>query len=372
MKHFAFITWDGGGNVAVATGIGCELLRRGHRVSILGPESLRTLITGVGLGYQELGVSPPDDPALRSAYLVEIVGSTSLSDQLPSVVDSVKPDVLIIDCNLSWALDAPHSIPVAVLVHTALGLYLPVWQPVIDAANERRRSLGLRVFSNAAIAWSSHEFLLIASLAQFDRAPTALRSNATYVGVVSAPRPTNYIAPRTFGVTGLPLVLVSYSTDRLQNNPARVQAALDGLAPLSVQVLASTSGTFDPARLSIPANATVVDDLPLTEVMPWAEVVVAHAGHGTTLAALCHGVPLVCVPGIGRDQVPIARRVAELGVGIALLERAEPTDIRKAVSAILDDHSFHERATELKSYCPDRDGAASAADVLEGMLAKIP
>jgi UDP:flavonoid glycosyltransferase YjiC (YdhE family) len=369
VAHFAFITWDGGGNVSVAMGIASELLRRGHRVTMLGPDSLRPSITGAGLGYSELGISPPADPALRSAYLVDIVGSTFLSDQLPSAVADVQPDALIIDCNLSWALDGQHSIPVAVLVHTALGIYLPVWQLVIDAANERRQTMGLSPFSDAATAWSSHEVLLVSSLAHFDRAPTPLLSNPTYVGLVSGPRQPSRIPTSEVGVTGLPLVLVSYSTDPLQNSPARVQAALDALAPLSVRVLATTSRTFDPARLSIPANAAVVEDLPHAEVMSSADVVVAHAGHGTTLAALCHGVPLVCVPGLGRDQVPIARRVAELGLGIALIERADPADIQDAVRAILNSPSFHARAAEFKSHCPNAPAAATAADVLETMLA---
>jgi UDP:flavonoid glycosyltransferase YjiC (YdhE family) len=55
---------------------------------------------------------------------------------------------------------------------------------------------------------------------------------------------------------------------------------------------------------------------------------VCHAGHGTTIMALCHGVPLICIPGIGRDQIPIADRVAELGLGVAL-----PQDELRAISA---------------------------------------
>lgn len=354
--------------MSVALGIGVELLGRGHQVSVLGPESLRPSITDAGLGFKALGVSPPTDPVARSAYLVEIVGSTSLSAQLPTALAEIQPDVLVIDCNLSWALEARTFVPVAVLVHTALGLYLPVWQPVIDAANEHRHAVGLPPFSAADTAWGSRQALLVASLAHFDRAPMPLPSNATYVGMVSRPDrafPKPQPARQTLN---RPLVLVSYSTDPLQNSPARVQAALDGLADLPVDVLATTSRTFDAAYLSVPSNATVVDDVSHTDVMQSAAVVVAHAGHGTTLSALCYGVPLVCVPGIGRDQVPIAIRVAELGLGIALIERASPADIGKAVSTLLSDASIQERMAEFTSRCGDRAGAATAADVLESLV----
>ena len=368
MAHFAFITWDGGGNVSVALGIGVELVGRGHRVSVVGPASLRVSIGDAGLEFVELGASPPTDPAARSMYLVEIVGSTSLGNRLPVVVAEVQPDAVVIDCNLSWALGSSFSVPVAVLVHTALGLYVREWQLVIDAANERRQAIGQAPFAAASTAWSAHQSLLIASLAQFDRVPSPLPDNAAYVGLVSRPRRTRSQSFPAVESLGPPVVLVSYSSDPLQNNPKRIQAVLDALAELQVRILATTSGTFEPSELSIPPNATVVGDLSLHDVLPLAAVAVAHAGHGTTLAALCHGVPLVCVPGIGRDQLPIASRVAELGLGIAVVKGDDPYEIRNAVSTMLGDSSFRKRAEDFKNYCGDTDGATTAADLLERML----
>jgi UDP:flavonoid glycosyltransferase YjiC (YdhE family) len=368
MAHFAFITWDGGGNVSVALGIGDELVRRGQRVSVLAPRSLSRVIIGAGLHYAELGIPPPADPAARSAYLVEVVGSTSLAQRLPIAMNQLRPDVVVIDCNLAWALETRMPIPIAVLVHTAYGLYLPAWQPVIDAANERRRALGQRPFAPAASAWGAGQLLLIASLAQFDRVPTRLPPNAAYVGLVSRASRDSLESFGSVDAIGPPVVLVSYSTDPLQNSPKQVQAVLDALAELKVRVLATTSGTFEPRELSIPPNATVVADFSLAQVMPLAAVAVAHAGHGTTLSALCHGVPLVCVPGLGRDQVPIASRVAELGLGIAVDKGDDPQQIRDAVSAVLLDSSFRRRAQDFKNQCGDADGASKAADLLERMV----
>lgn len=369
MAHFAFATWDGGGNFAVALALGVELRNRGHRVTVLGPASLRRAILDTGLDHVDLGVSPPSDPSARSAYLVEVVGSTKLEEQLPATLAAVRPDALIVDCNLSWALERDLSLPVAVLVHTALGLYLPVWQKVIDAANERRSAIRLKPFRDAAVQWATHDLLLITSVEAFDRIPTALPRNSYYVGLVSRNRvDTAAISVARRPATAPQLVVISYSTDRLQNNATRVQTALDALADSPVRVLATTSRTFDPALLSIPRNADVVEDLNLRGVMSSAAVAVVHAGHGTTLSALCQGVPLVCVPGIGRDQIPIAGRVAELGLGIAVPETAGGAGIRDAVSRILDDASFRKRCLEFMSHCSDRPGAAVSADLLEQML----
>jgi UDP:flavonoid glycosyltransferase YjiC (YdhE family) len=368
MARLVFVTWDGGGNVSVALGIASTLLARGHEVTILGPASLRGLIENTGVSYAELGVSPPPDPSFRTEYLIDVVGSTDLAAALRLAIEDLDPDGMVIDCNLSWALELSVAVPAAVLVHTALGLYLPVWQPVIDAANRRRLGSGLAPFKPAADSWSSHEAVIVASLLQFDRVPRPLPANVTYVGPIvrtSGTGPSITIAPDQ---TSTPLVLISYSTDRLQNSPERLQEALDGLAGLPVRVLASTSGTFEPKQLSVPPNATVVDDLRHDQVMAMAQAIVTHGGHGTTLAALCHGRPVVCVPGLGRDQVPIARRVAELGVGVALVTDSTAGDIGGAVSTVLRDRSYRERAREFKRRCGDTDGATAAAEILERAL----
>ena len=106
---------------------------------------------------------------------------------------------------------------------------------------------------------------------------------------------------------GRPRVLISYSTESVQNSPQRVQTALDALASLPLDVLATTSGAFNGARLRVPGNATVLDYLPHDCIMATVELMVCHGGHGTTMAALCCGVPLVCIPGLGRDQAPDRR-----------------------------------------------------------------
>jgi UDP:flavonoid glycosyltransferase YjiC (YdhE family) len=368
MARFAFVTWEGGGNVSVALGIGVALLERGHAVSVLGPRSLRLSIERVGLGYVELGVPAPREPAARSEFLVDVVTSQRCSSEFGPLLDVLAPDGVIVDCNLSWALERAMAVPTAVLVHTALGLYLPVWQPVIDAANTVRIADGLAPFGPAAQVWSSHTELLVASMRLFDRPPVPTPGNAHYIGPVRVSGGDAETPPATHGPSSWPLVLITYSTDPLQNRPGRVQRALDGLADLPVRVVATTSGTFDVGHLAAPSNAVVVDYVSHDRVMTQAAVVVGHAGHGTTLTALCHGVPLVCVPGLGRDQLPIAERVHELGVGIALSTDATSPEIGRAVAAILGDDGYRDRARRFAARCNRQRGADTAAARLEGMV----
>jgi UDP:flavonoid glycosyltransferase YjiC (YdhE family) len=58
--------------------------------------------------------------------------------------------------------------------------------------------------------------------------------------------------------------------------------------------------------------------VPQDEVLHRAAAVVTHGGHGSTLGALAHGVPLVVLPLFALDQWFNAEAVARAGAGVAL------------------------------------------------------
>ena len=360
MSELVLLTWDGGGNVAVTLAIAVALRAFGHAVTVVGPRSLQCAVEQRAVDFAELGVLPPSDPRQRLGYLVDVTqGGDGMLEELSRLGE--RADALVVDCNLSWALQSRVTRRTVVLVHTALGLYLPAWQAVLDATNAQRTVRGLGPLLPVAEAWARQDLLLVASLASFDRPLAASRLRPVYVGPVSDPRGQQADPFSIPSAGGCPRVLISYSTDPLQNGPQRVQVALDALADLPVAVLASTSGAFAATGLRVPPNATVLDNVPHDAVMPSVELVVCHAGHGTTMAALTHGVPLLCVPGLGRDQQPIAARVSELGLGIALERDASAGRIRAAATAILDDHAYLQRARHFAQQAGLREGAQRAA-----------
>jgi MGT family glycosyltransferase len=257
--------------------------------------------------------------------------------------------------------------PIAVVAHTALGLYLPAWQQVLDAVNLRRAEAGRPVLPAAAIGWAAADRLLVMSLSAFDRSGSVRRLRPRYLGPVADPRGALVGAPVIARQPGRALVVLSHSTDALQNDAPRLQRCLDALADLPVLVLASTSGVLTASDLRVPQNANVVDFLPMDLVLTRASLLVCHAGHGTTMAALRHGVPLVAIPGIGRDQAPIAGRVAELGLGLALSHNATTREIAAAARAVLLDQQYRERARAFARRAAQSDGADRAAVELERM-----
>ena len=154
-----------------------------------------------------------------------------------------------------------------------------------------------------------------------------------------------------------PLVVVSLSTSYQAQAPL-LQRLIDACAELPARIIATTGPAVDPDCIETPANARVVRFVPHQALLPHASLVITHAGLGTVMTALSHGVPLVCVP-MGRDQFFNARRVAQLGAGRILAVDADAESIRSAVVGVLADLGL-------------RDGAKRMANVIAGYAGPPP
>ena len=78
---------------------------------------------------------------------------------------------------------------------------------------------------------------------------------------------------------------------------------------------------------------------------------------------LYNSVPLVVVPQFG-DQPVVAKRVEELGAGIALMEDRSVQAIRSAVNKILSDDSYKENAKKIGESLKACGGYKKAAEAI--------
>jgi UDP:flavonoid glycosyltransferase YjiC (YdhE family) len=109
----------------------------------------------------------------------------------------------------------------------------------------------------------------------------------------------------------------------------RIVAALGGLA---VRGLVTLPASIEPDRLGgVPAAVTVGGYVRHAAVLPHADVLVTHAGLGSVVAALAHGVPMVALP-FDRDQPDNARALVRMGAGVALSPDAPSDEIAAAVA----------------------------------------
>jgi UDP:flavonoid glycosyltransferase YjiC (YdhE family) len=168
-----------------------------------------------------------------------------------------------------------------------------------------------------------------------------------------------------------PLVVVAPSTSQ-DPECELLRVALDGLADEPVRVLATTNRHRPERPIEVPGNATLVDWVLYSQVMPAADVVICHGGHGTVARALAAGAPLLVCPSVG-DMGENAARVAWSGAGLSVPRRLlSRRAIRLATRRLLIEERFRARAGQLAEWASAHDGAAEAADLIERVATVNP
>jgi UDP:flavonoid glycosyltransferase YjiC (YdhE family) len=162
-----------------------------------------------------------------------------------------------------------------------------------------------------------------------------------------------------------PLVVVAPSTSQ-DPECELLRVALEALADEPVRVLATTNRHRPERPIEVPPNAELVDWMLYSQVMPAADVVICHGGHGTVARALSAGAPLLVCPFVG-DMAENAARVAWSGAGLSVPRRLlSQRAVRLGVRRLLGEETFASRAGEIAAWSETHDGAATAADLVEG------
>jgi MGT family glycosyltransferase len=205
--------------------------------------------------------------------------------------------------------------------------------------------------------------VLVLTSEAFDPLPLAL-PNVRYVGPQlddsrSEPFDLPWPAP-----DGEPLVVVSFSTRFAAADVA--QRVLDALAMLRVRVLLTLGPALASEDLRIPANVLVRSFVPHRAVLPQAQLMITHAGLGTVMAALVHGVPLVCIPH-KNDQFENAARVVAAEAGRSLNRKVTRRSLQRAILQVLNEPRFGNAARRVAKAIAA--GGASAVGELEALAA---
>ncbi len=378
MALFAFVTWDGGGNVGPALGIARALTIRGHECRFIGYAVQRDRIEAQGFRFSALDRGRNFEvrrlaPADRTPALVKNVWACPEHfTELSQALAETPADLLVVDFMLQGALawGRRTATPMAVLVHSALaGLVPPPDSPmgaaVLSASNSLRGLAGLAHMGRLNEAWEGLP-TLVTTVPDLDPASTGRGPSVHYVGPIVEPfLGQTWDSPWEKG-DGRPLVLVSFSTTRFWDQGSRIRNSLDALAGEAVRVLITTSEAVD--GVALPPNAEIRSNLPHTLVLPMVSLTITHCGHGTVAASLAHGVPLLGLPNKVADQPFFAERVRQLGAGLALDGEAEAGEIRSAVREILANPAYATAARGLAKAIRSSPGAAGSALLLENAM----
>jgi UDP:flavonoid glycosyltransferase YjiC (YdhE family) len=141
---------------------------------------------------------------------------------------------------------------------------------------------------------------------------------------------------------------------------------LAGVAELPVEVVATVGDGIDPAELGpLLPNVRVDGFVPQAEILPRSSAIVSHAGSGSVLGALAHGLPQVLIP-MGADQPLNAARCEELGLARVLDPvAASPGDIRDAVAEVLRGRSYRDAVQAFTAEFAALPGPDHAVELIE-------
>jgi UDP:flavonoid glycosyltransferase YjiC (YdhE family) len=148
---------------------------------------------------------------------------------------------------------------------------------------------------------------------------------------------------------------------------------LDAFADLDADVLMTIGRDVDPTAIgAVPPNVRVEPFVAQSLVLPHASLVVSHAGMGTMLGAIYHGVPMVLIR-TGADHPVNIRCGVDAGVAVALdaLEADAPLLLSTAQRA-LDDPQMRTAAQALRVECDAMDPISEAVTTLEHVARAAP
>lgn len=383
------------GHVFPAIALGKALAARGHEVVIETWEERRQAVEGEGLGFaaaEEYRMFPPPDPdsdAGQHAAEAARALLPLLEDFRPHAVVSdiltLAPTLAAERAGIPLATLIPHIYPVVEpgLPFFAIGLRPPrtrsgraIWRAGHERAltvgleqgrrdlNIQRQRLGLPPIDRFH-GGISPDLALVATYPQLEY-PRRWPGGVEVTGPMTfeLPHPEIELPPGDE-----PLVLVAPSTAHDSENHL-VRTALAALADEPVRVVATTNRVKPLRPIEVPANATLVEWLSYSQLMPAASLVISHGGHGTVARALGAGTPILICPIIG-DMSETAMRVAWAGAGLSLPWRlCRPRPLRWAARRLLHEPSFTDKAEEIAAWGRENDGAARGAELVERLALK--
>ncbi len=380
MHRYLIVTWDGAGNLVPTLGITRALIERGHDVRVIGHDTIAERAEDLGARFVPLSqgqgwdaMDDPDDFEAEVRLMIEeLCFSTTIARDVARELDREPVDAVLVDSMLFTAIDVALSsgTPTATLFHTPYTIFrggplVEMFEPGMAIANAHRSELGLPAIVKLGDIHDACEYAIVAVPKEFEpEVPDA--ANVIRIGpVLDAPPLSREIDEVDVRDGSTPLVLVSLSTSE-QGQADLLQRCVDAVAQLPVRGIVTTGVSIDPALVKAGANTRVARYVPHAEILPSASLVITHAGLGTTMAALGHGVPLLCTP-MGRDQFFNAEQVQALGAGRMLMPDSSSEAIAQAATDILADDRFKAGAKQMAVTIGGYGGAAAAATALESL-----
>lgn len=361
-----FVTFEAGGNVPPMLGIAQRVIAGGGRALVLGSPSQRGAVEAAGLPFEPFSHEQAYDvvhPVSLRTNLAQI--SATLADRrmvadVMAAARRTSPHVVVVDCMLLGVLDGmtKAGFRTVTLVHTLPSFWRAYARGPVGLAATLRRLRPGRV-------WASASGSLATVLPGFDDGPGAAFAGLLEVGPVT-PAPDPAADPTAAGPPRDRLrILISLSTNWFPGQEQTMQRLLDAVGGLDLDTVVTTGRSIDPASLRAPANAELHRTVPHDLLLPNVDLLVGHGGHGTTMRALAHDVPVLVVPSFSfADQRQVGRRVEASGAGRTMPSGSTVAAFREAIRELAGPGPHRDAAAELGGRIRASDPAGAAVSYL--------
>lgn len=346
-----------------------ELVGRGHQVLVAcpGPTAAR-LVTVAGAETRTLAphpVPPVEDCPPHGQHAARLTWAVQRSwpndgrgwtGQLVALARGWQPDLVVVE-------PVEHAGRVA-----AAALGLPVvehgWGFTLPAGTESAASQGISDVYDAYGATARPPAL------RLDVGPAELQADDIEPGVerfrfmpwspAAAPLP----AP----VAGRPRVLVTLGTFDNPRAAERIRVAVEAVAGLGVEVVVALGNADRTGSGSWPDGVLVVEWLDFASEVTRCDLVLHHAGAGSSLTTATSGVAAVCLPQAG-DQFRNAALLEAAGAALVLEpDQADRTRVAGLTARALADPAIAAAAARLAAHNTALPGPGAMVDRLELLM----
>ena len=373
-----FASWPGYGHLLPMVSLIRAAQRGGHDVVVTSGGDMSDVIARLGVTVHRSGITmaesyarmpgdtmisqmpPEDQPGFAARHLFG-AGAVDRARDLLDLMETWRPDLVVHDTLELGSAVAAAANGIPHVTH-GYGPMLPDNARLVAAVGSALQAAGL---SDPAAAVFASPYLDIAPRA-LRRAGTgpwrmvrALRPSAGEVGADPS------LSSKLSALPHADSVYVTLGTV-MNQAPEVFRAVIEGCSRLLVNVIVTTGPDFDATLLGpIRSDMFSAPFLPQADVLPHCTAVVSHAGAGTMLGALCHGLPQLCLPQ-STDQPFNTAALMPTGAALALEQDDITADaVTAALSRLISEPSFRQAANTLRS---EIDQMPDADTVLDDIL----
>ena len=367
-----FSSTSGDGHLNPMLPLASVLREAGHDVAfVMAPEfqgqisrhGFEHLVAGIGLAELNRRTFLPHDITAELPMELQIfVGRFALGDApdrvpvLQDLISTWHPDVIVSEpCDLAAPIAAAATSRPFVLHSFGRPIPMGHYEAAAPAVQALWAAAGLDLPGACGVYSGSY----------IDICPPTLHTDGIPVGPTvhrlrpCSPAESNKAPAWLTAMAEDSLVYVTLGT--IFNNIDRFRPLLEGFAEHDGSVLMTIGKGNDPDALGLlPSNVRVERFVPQHQVLPHTNVMVAHGGSGSMLAAFSYGVPQLMLPS-GADQFLNAEVSVRHGLARVLMphevtasrvqdlvrELLFDTDVRQATNSVADEIASMPSPTEV-------------------------